>query len=207
MGPLPPDIGIANSECIDSRNVHPIPGVSPPREFRRRPETGAVENCLTRLTVDVRMQAKRGLRMPELPEVVTLRRQLGPLLTGETIRGLEILDEKLRGIRNPAGKTIQALSRRGKSLEFHLDGGETLALHLRMSGRLRWLTGPGVFPHTRFWFAFDAGRLIGIDSRRFATPEPPRARCRPRSRSVAIHPRRDIDGPRRRVAPPSNPSC
>ena len=30
--------------------------------------------------------------MPELPEVETLRRQLGPLLTGETIRGLEILD-------------------------------------------------------------------------------------------------------------------
>jgi len=107
--------------------------------------------------------------MPELPEVETLRRQLSPLIVGETIRGLEILDEKLRGIRDPTGKTILALSRRGKSLEFHLDDGATLALHLRMSGRLRWLTGPGVFPHTRFRFSFDSGRLIGIDPRRFAT--------------------------------------
>ncbi len=48
MGPLPPDIGIANSDCIDSRTVHsdprrvsPLPGNSDPR-----PETGAVENPL-----------------------------------------------------------------------------------------------------------------------------------------------------------------
>lgn len=135
-----------------------------------RPETGAAENPLTSHNNGaLECRQKRGFLMPELPEVETLRRQLNPLIAGETIRGLEILDEKLRGIRDPAGKTILALCRRGKYLEFHLDDGATLVLHLRMSGRLRWLTGPGVFPHTRFRFSFDSGRLIGIDPRRFAT--------------------------------------
>lgn len=107
--------------------------------------------------------------MPELPEVETLRRQLSPLLTGATLRGLHVLDDKLRGLGDPAGKTVLAVSRRGKTLAFRLDDGTILELHLRMSGRLRWQTEPGWGPHTRFVLAFDGACLLCIDPRRFAT--------------------------------------
>jgi formamidopyrimidine-DNA glycosylase len=107
--------------------------------------------------------------MPELPEVETLRRQLSPLLAGTTLLGLHVLDEKLRGLEDPAGKTVLAVSRRGKTLEVHLDDGTILTLHLRMSGRLRWQTEPGWCPHTRFVLVFEGASLLGIDPRRFAT--------------------------------------
>ena len=46
--------------------------------------------------------------MPELPEVETVARQLRPLLSGRTVRGLRIFDPRLRNGRSPslAGRSI-----------------------------------------------------------------------------------------------------
>ncbi len=81
--------------------------------------------------------------MPELPEVETVRSQLEPELSGRTIEVLEVLDDRwsrpLPGADLGAavsGRRIIAFDRRGKYLLLRLDRGETLAMHLRMTGNL-----------------------------------------------------------------------
>jgi len=81
--------------------------------------------------------------MPELPEVETVRRQLAPEVTGRAIRSLEVLDERLTRpvepnevVRRIEGRRIEAVGRRGKYLLLELEGGKTMALHLRMTGNL-----------------------------------------------------------------------
>ncbi len=81
--------------------------------------------------------------MPELPEVETIRRQLEPELDGRRIEGLEILDERWSRPRAPgelaaavSGRRVTGLDRRGKYLLMRLDRGETLTMHLRMTGNL-----------------------------------------------------------------------
>jgi formamidopyrimidine-DNA glycosylase len=81
--------------------------------------------------------------MPELPEVETIRRQLAPEVTGRTIVGAEVLDERLtrpappqslaRGLQ---GRRIEEVDRRGKYLLLRLQGEGTMALHLRMTGNV-----------------------------------------------------------------------
>jgi formamidopyrimidine-DNA glycosylase len=87
--------------------------------------------------------------MPELPEVETIRRQLEPELVGRVIEGLDVLDERwsrphpAAGIeRAVSGRSIRGLGRRGKYLLLALDGGQTLVMHLRMTGNLL-LVEPG----------------------------------------------------------------
>ena len=81
--------------------------------------------------------------MPELPEVETVRRQLEPELVGKRITSAEVLDERLTRpvppdavARAVAGREVTAVARRGKYLLLGLEGGRTLALHLRMTGNL-----------------------------------------------------------------------
>src|SRR5690348_12838853 len=81
--------------------------------------------------------------MPELPEVETVRRQLEPELAGRRIERLEVLDERWSRPVPPAelgaavsGRGIEGLGRRGKYLLLSLDGGQTLVMHLRMTGNL-----------------------------------------------------------------------
>jgi formamidopyrimidine-DNA glycosylase len=81
--------------------------------------------------------------MPELPEVETVRRQLEPELVGKRIVGATVLDERLTRPESPGaleralkGREVTAVARRGKYLLLGLDGGRTLALHLRMTGNL-----------------------------------------------------------------------
>jgi len=81
--------------------------------------------------------------MPELPEVETIRRQLEPEVRGATIAELEVLDPRWtrpvapEEVSGPvAGRRIEALGRRGKYLLLRLDGGDTLVMHLRMTGNL-----------------------------------------------------------------------
>jgi formamidopyrimidine-DNA glycosylase len=108
--------------------------------------------------------------MPELPEVETLYRQLKPVILGEEILGMEIIDSRLGTIDGLAGKRITSVARLGKALEIRLDRGIALILHLRMTGRLQWQSGQRELPpHTRFVMTFAAGRLLCIDPRRFAT--------------------------------------
>src|SRR5512132_2495364 len=81
--------------------------------------------------------------MPELPEVETVRRQLEPELVGNRIESAMVLDERLTRPEPPraleravVGREVTAVARRGKYLLLGLEGGRTLALHLRMTGNL-----------------------------------------------------------------------
>ncbi|TAM09158.1 MAG: bifunctional DNA-formamidopyrimidine glycosylase/DNA-(apurinic or apyrimidinic site) lyase [Nevskiaceae bacterium] len=85
--------------------------------------------------------------MPELPEVETVRRGLAPLITGRRFTGAVVRQPQLRqpvpadlGARI-AGKRVDGVERRGKYLLIRASG-ETLLVHLGMSGRLRVLTSP-----------------------------------------------------------------
>jgi formamidopyrimidine-DNA glycosylase len=85
--------------------------------------------------------------MPELPEVETVRRGLIPRMVGHRIVKLH---QRRRDLRVPLpkrfaeqveGRTIEAIDRRAKYLLIRLDageqgGGQTLIVHLGMSGRM-----------------------------------------------------------------------
>lgn len=79
--------------------------------------------------------------MPELPEVETVRRGLEPVVEGQRIVRVE---QRRPDLRFPLpenfagrleGKTILALTRRAKYLLMRLSSGETLVMHLGMTGR------------------------------------------------------------------------
>ena len=81
--------------------------------------------------------------MPELPEVETVRRQLEPELVGKRIesrhgarRAAHAAGAAAALERAVAGGEVTAVARRGKYLLLGLEGGRTLALHLRMTGNL-----------------------------------------------------------------------
>ncbi|MFO1208538.1 MAG: bifunctional DNA-formamidopyrimidine glycosylase/DNA-(apurinic or apyrimidinic site) lyase [Amaricoccus sp.] len=80
--------------------------------------------------------------MPELPEVETVRRGLEPVLAGRRIVAADVRRPDLRwpfpkGLaKRLGGRRVEALRRRSKYLLADLDGGETLIVHLGMSGRL-----------------------------------------------------------------------
>ena len=80
--------------------------------------------------------------MPELPEVETVRRGLAPALEGARLTRVEVRRPDLRWpfpermAERLEGATVTALGRRSKYLLAHLDTGETLIVHLGMSGRM-----------------------------------------------------------------------
>lgn len=114
--------------------------------------------------------------MPELPEVETIRRVLEP-----QIKGLEIMNitvEKPEVISHPgadefckrlSGQRISSMSRRGKFLIIHTNGGDNVILHLRMTGCL--LVTPPDYPaekHTHVIFHLSNGSELRFsDTRRF----------------------------------------
>ncbi|MEE8312252.1 MAG: DNA-formamidopyrimidine glycosylase family protein, partial [Candidatus Binatia bacterium] len=79
--------------------------------------------------------------MPELPEVETIRRTIGPLIVGRRIESVEVRCARLRRplaadfAASLAGRTIRAARRRAKYLVFDLDGPSSWIVHLGMSGR------------------------------------------------------------------------
>lgn len=79
--------------------------------------------------------------MPELPEVETVRRGLEPTLVGARVARLEQRRPDLRFplperfAERVEGRTILSLARRAKYLQARLDSGETLVMHLGMTGR------------------------------------------------------------------------
>jgi formamidopyrimidine-DNA glycosylase len=107
--------------------------------------------------------------MPELPEVETLCRQLRQVIVGAQIVNTRVIDAKLGTIEGLEGRTVTAISRHGKTLSTELEKDLTLALHLRMTGRLLWQNGEGLLPHTRMVISFPRGKISLIDPRRFAT--------------------------------------
>lgn len=82
--------------------------------------------------------------MPELPEVENTVRDLKPLLVGRRFERIDIRWPRLlSGMRAEdftarlLGRQIVNADRRGKHLLFALDDGQTLMVHLRMTGQLR----------------------------------------------------------------------
>ncbi|MFN3481840.1 MAG: bifunctional DNA-formamidopyrimidine glycosylase/DNA-(apurinic or apyrimidinic site) lyase [Rhabdaerophilum calidifontis] len=101
--------------------------------------------------------------MPELPEIETIRRGLAPHLEGRRIVDVTLNRPDLRFplpehfAARVTGAAIAPLGRRAKYLLVPLSTGETLVIHLGMSGRLLLLRpglaeAPGRFHH-------DPGRL------------------------------------------------
>ena len=80
--------------------------------------------------------------MPELPEVETVRRGLEPVVTGRRILRAEARRPDLRWplperlAERLTGARVERLDRRSKYLLAALDTGETLIVHLGMSGRM-----------------------------------------------------------------------
>ncbi len=80
--------------------------------------------------------------MPELPEVQTIVAQLHPNLAGRTIAAVSLARTDIaHGIPQPwspllLGRTVSAVTRRGKRIILELDQGMQLVIHLGMSGRL-----------------------------------------------------------------------
>jgi formamidopyrimidine-DNA glycosylase len=80
--------------------------------------------------------------MPELPEVETVRRGLVPVMEGAVIAWAEVNRPDLRWplpdrmADRLTGRRVTALRRRSKYILADLDGGETLLVHLGMSGRM-----------------------------------------------------------------------
>lgn len=80
--------------------------------------------------------------MPELPEVETVRRGLAPVMEGQVIEQAEVNRPDLRWPFPPdmaarlTGKRVLGLRRRSKYILVDLSSGETLLIHLGMSGRM-----------------------------------------------------------------------
>jgi formamidopyrimidine-DNA glycosylase len=125
--------------------------------------------------------------MPELPEVETVRRGLEPVLRGARLTQVLARRPDLRFpfpddfVARLTGATIQSLQRRAKYLLAQLDTGETLVMHLGMTGRFDIehggvATRPGAFvhdvgdgsKHAHVVFETGAGdRIVYSDPRRF----------------------------------------
>ena len=110
--------------------------------------------------------------MPELPEVETIARSLNSLVAMRKIARAVLNRPRLAPGSTPdsfAGTlrdtTINFVHRRGKHILFDLSNGNTLIVHLRMSGRFSLLDA-GVpdpkFTHAVFYFD-DEERLVFDD--------------------------------------------
>jgi len=115
--------------------------------------------------------------MPELPEVETLIRGLQPTVEGRRLTSVETRRHDLR-VPFPenfesrlTGRRVQRLWRRAKYIMADLDGGETLVIHLGMSGRIQVYTPRddiGRGKHDHVVFDTDApARIVFTDQRRF----------------------------------------
>ena len=113
--------------------------------------------------------------MPELPEVETIARDLAPKITGRRISSVRAafpgsIDP--RGLPAAAleGDSIVGVGRIGKYVVLSLASGRTLAIHLRMTGRL--IVDPPHEPaYTRVTLHFaDGGTLAFAFLKRCSTP-------------------------------------
>jgi formamidopyrimidine-DNA glycosylase len=114
--------------------------------------------------------------MPELPEVETVVRALRRPLVRRAITEVRndwpghIVTPSLEELRwRIHGRTILHVNRRAKYLVFTLSGGETLIIHLKMSGHLA-VVGPETPPdkYTHTTFKLDNGQELRFrDTRKF----------------------------------------
>ncbi len=114
--------------------------------------------------------------MPELPEVELISRSLDVLVRGRKITSAELFRQRLAPDISPPDFSnklreaeINRVTRRGKHILFDLSNGNTLIVHLRMSGRFSLLTAETdnpKFTHAVFNLLGD-DRLVFDDQRHF----------------------------------------
>jgi formamidopyrimidine-DNA glycosylase len=114
--------------------------------------------------------------MPELPEVETYVRDLTPLLYNRTVAGASVFWPRIIAVPTPeeftqamVGQRFTNFGRRGKYMLLGLASGDTLIIHLRMTGRVIVYDQP-VAPdkHTHVVFDLaDDGQIHYQDSRKF----------------------------------------
>jgi formamidopyrimidine-DNA glycosylase len=123
--------------------------------------------------------------MPELPEVEAVRRELEPVMRGARFQQVLVRRAGLRTVfpdrfaARLRGRAVRALTRRGKYLLADLSSGETLLMHLGMSGsfrverqtathRVRDHARRQADPHDHVVFRMSSGATITFnDPRRF----------------------------------------
>lgn len=114
--------------------------------------------------------------MPELPEVETIRRVLEPQLKGLMVEQITVSRPEV--VSHPSaeefcyrlnGQRIVRLERRGKFLRIVWSSGDTVVLHLRMTGSLLLVPADDTAEkHTHVIFHFSSGsELRFCDPRRF----------------------------------------
>jgi formamidopyrimidine-DNA glycosylase len=113
--------------------------------------------------------------MPELPEVETIARGLKQDLPGSVIVRVTV-EWRPMVERSPLevaaclpGQRIEQVGRRGKYLVLALESGDTLLVHLKMSGRLYLCAaGEPPDPYCRVTFDLNGGRQLRfVDPRKF----------------------------------------
>ncbi len=116
--------------------------------------------------------------MPELPEVETVMRGLRARLEGRVITRALVHRPDLRWALPPnlaerlTGARVQGFRRRAKYMLMRLDGGDSVLLHLGMSGRM--VLGPlnpnSITLHEHVVLEMDDGWRVGfVDPRRFGS--------------------------------------
>ncbi|HET9016422.1 MAG TPA: bifunctional DNA-formamidopyrimidine glycosylase/DNA-(apurinic or apyrimidinic site) lyase [Thermomicrobiaceae bacterium] len=115
--------------------------------------------------------------MPELPEVESVRRSLDPVVVGARVEQVRLGDftgciaapDSAAFVAAVSGRTIMSTGRRAKYLLLGLDSGDTIAIHLRMTGEL--VIADASVPlgrHHHLTFALDDGRELRFaDVRKF----------------------------------------
>jgi formamidopyrimidine-DNA glycosylase len=115
--------------------------------------------------------------MPELPEVETIKTELGRSVTGKRFIAITINDAKI--VQNPIeafsrnliGQSIILVERRGKYIVFHLSSGKVMLMHMRMTGGVL-LDPQKLDKFARVIFEMDDHSLMVFrDVRRFGTIE------------------------------------
>lgn len=117
--------------------------------------------------------------MPELPEVEAARRLLEPAMMGARIVHVQLRRANLRRPFPPdfaarlIGTTVFSVGRRAKYLMLGLSSGETLVMHLGMTGHFRVDAVPAdgdarPDPHDHVVFEMSSGAVVTFnDTRRF----------------------------------------
>ena len=117
--------------------------------------------------------------MPELPEVETVMRGMRAHLEGHTIIRAEMRRPDLRWAMPPElatrlrGARLEGFRRRGKYILMRLDGGDSMLLHLGMSGRVNLVRLDPAVPvvvgrHEHVVIETEQGCRFGlVDPRRF----------------------------------------
>lgn len=114
--------------------------------------------------------------MPELPEIETVRRVVGPQILGCRIASVSVNRDKIVGYpdrdiftESLKGRTFVSADRKGKGLILNLDDGSRLIIRFGMTGQL--IVVPSGFPeekHTHVDILLEDGRSLWyIDPRMF----------------------------------------